>query len=144
MRRIALAAIKIYKRHLSPYKGFCCGYRTHLGRFSCSTLGFRAIRRFGVRKGIAVLRQRTALCAETSARYRNSRIEAQRGSAPCDLPCDVPCDFSCLPDCDLPDCRGVGRYFSCCDGCSCDWPERKKKNKPTRHVPPPRERIQRQ
>ena len=143
-RRLALAAIRIYKMHLSPRKGFNCAYRTHLGRFSCSTLGYRAVRRFGVLKGFAVLRQRTALCARTGSDFYFSRLEAQRGSAPC----DIPCDGSCIPDCDLPDvnCRSVNRYFSCCDGCSGDWPERRKKpkNRAERFVPPPRQRVQRQ
>jgi len=46
----------------------------------------------------------------------------QRGS--CDAPCDLPCDGDCNLDCGKP-----SRYASCCDGCSCDWPERKNKHK---------------
>jgi uncharacterized protein len=143
MRALALPAIRFYKQHLSPRKGFCCAYRAHLGRFSCSTLGYRAIRRYGVLKGIAVLRRRTELCAMTQRRH-HSAFERQRGSAPCDLPCDL----GCSPDCSLPDldCKGASRYFSCCDGCSCDWPERKKQpqNQPEPYVPPPRSKVQRQ
>ena len=144
MRSIALAAIRFYKRRLSPHKGFCCAYRTHLGRFSCSTLGYRAIRRFGVLKGMAVLRQRTSLCAATQRRALNSKAESQRGSAPCDLPCDL----SCIPDCSSSDfnCKGLSRYVSCCDVCSCDWPERKKKpeSESEPYLPPPRPRTQKQ
>ena len=146
MRSIALPAIEFYKRRISPHKGFCCAYRAHLGRFSCSTLGYRAIRRYGVLKGMAVLRQRTRLCAITQRRFRESTATGQRGSAPCDLPCDM----SCVPDCNLPniDCKGVSRYFNCCDGCACDGPERKKKpqdkDKGAAYVPPARGRAQRQ
>ena len=75
MRAIALPAIQLYKRHLSPYKGFCCAYRSHLGRFSCSTLGFRAIRMYGVIKGIAVLRQRLKRCGVVHRRYKRRAQE---------------------------------------------------------------------
>ena len=122
MRAIAFPAIQFYKRRLSPYKGFCCAYRSHLGRFSCSTLGFRAIRMYGVIKGIAMLRQRLKLCGVVHRRYERRSPGSQRGSAPC----DNPCGDGCLPSCELPnvDCSGISRYASCCDGCSCDWPER--------------------
>jgi len=144
MRSIALPAIRFYKRRISPYKGFCCAYRTHLGRFSCSTLGFRAIRMYGVFKGLGVLRQRLKLCGVTHRRHQHSAPVGQRGSAPC----DIPCDLTCVPDCDLPslDCHGISRYFSCCDGCSCDWPERRKKTEDDKYVyiPPSVGRPQRQ
>ncbi len=81
MRFLALYSIRFYKRRISPYKGFCCPYREHLGRFSCSTIGYRAIRRFGLLRGVAVLRQRTRLCAFTQRRHRHSAAERQRGSA---------------------------------------------------------------
>jgi len=44
MRKLVLAAITGYQTYLSPYKGFCCAYRVHTGRKSCSALGFRAVR----------------------------------------------------------------------------------------------------
>lgn len=33
---VAVAAIGIYQRYVSPYKGFRCAYRTLLGGHSCS------------------------------------------------------------------------------------------------------------
>lgn len=78
MRRFALEAIRIYQRHVSPRKGFSCAYRSHLGRFSCSTLGYRAIRRCGLLKGLAVLRQPTSLCAQTLVVHRNSKLARTR------------------------------------------------------------------
>ena len=44
-------AIGAYQRYLSPYKGFCCAYRAHTGRASCSALGARVIRRHGLLAG---------------------------------------------------------------------------------------------
>jgi len=125
MRRAALAAIGIYQRYVSPYKGFCCSYRLHTGRASCSALGARVIRRWGVWRGLAVLRLRLHRCGEIHrhcAPTRNARpvraLAAQRGE--------------CDPGCDL----DLGAADGCCDVadvCSCDgcdWPSRKSRVKP--------------
>jgi putative component of membrane protein insertase Oxa1/YidC/SpoIIIJ protein YidD len=127
MRSVALAAIRLYQKYISPYKGFCCAYRVHTGRASCSTLGYRAIRRHGVFGGIALIRSRTHLCGVVHRRQSShplGTLHPQRGG--CDFGCDLPCD----PSCDLP----VGRFFSgicdfvnCCDCGSCDWPDRRRK-----------------
>ncbi|MFC7421767.1 membrane protein insertion efficiency factor YidD [Iodobacter arcticus] len=111
--------IQIYKKYISPYKGFCCAYHVHTGRASCSTLGFRAIRRHGAFTGLAVLRQRMARCGQVYRRHaplqRRPPI-AQRGDCDCDLPGNI--SFSSFSDaCDC---------LSCCNGC--DWPRRKQKS----------------
>ena len=54
-RSFALWAIVAYQRFVSPYKGFCCAYAFHTGHASCSTLGYRAIRRRGIPAGNAIL-----------------------------------------------------------------------------------------
>jgi putative component of membrane protein insertase Oxa1/YidC/SpoIIIJ protein YidD len=69
MKHFALALIRLYQRYLSPYKGFCCAYRTHTGCASCSTLGFRAIRRYGVTDGMAVLKKRLHRCGVAYRRF---------------------------------------------------------------------------
>ena len=121
---LVISAIRFYQRRLSPHKGFCCAYRAHTGRQSCSTLGLRAVRRYGALTGLAVLRRRLYLCGVAHRRYGMARRPAlaQRGDCDCDLPCDF--DFS-----------GLG---SCVDCGSCDWGSGKKKDKDeTRvHIPP--------
>ena len=121
MRTLVLSAIRLYQRHISPWKGFCCAYRVHTGRQSCSTLGLRAVRRYGVLTGLAVLRRRLYLCGVAHRRYGEPPMRpwrAQRGDCDCDLPCDFDCSF--IPDCG-----------------SCDWFGRKKKeDEPPVHVPP--------
>ena len=122
MRSAALFAIGIYQRYLSPHKGYCCAYRVVTGGASCSVLGYRAIRRFGVWDGLALLRERFALCALACRRWRaRLRAPRQRGfidgacdptmcipdpgdlaGAACD-PSSLPCDGSCSP-CDVADC----------------------------------------
>lgn len=129
MRSLLLAAIRAYQRHLSPHKGFCCAYRAHTGRASCSALGFRAVRRHGVLAGLAILRRRTYLCGVAHRRHapvRHRPLPGQRGD--CDIGCDLPCDSSC----ELPSGKSVSRLCdlaSCCDCGSCDWPERKRNKK---------------
>lgn len=139
MRSLVLAAIAGYQRYLSPHKGFCCAYRVHTGHRSCSTLGYRAVRRYGVLLGLKVLRRRMYLCGVAHRRFSaNPRrpFETQRGF--CDVGCDIPCDFSCdLPSMDS--CSSIADIASCCDGGSCDWPNRDRKRDDKEqyvHIPP--------
>ncbi|MFN9450449.1 MAG: membrane protein insertion efficiency factor YidD [Rubrivivax sp.] len=126
MRQLAVLVIRLYQRWISPRKRFCCAYRIHTGRSSCSSLGLRAVRRYGVLSGVSVLRRRTYLCGVANRRYSPQSLSMrrikERGS--CDLPCDSPCDGN---SCDFPrvNLRGCTDYVSCCD--CCDWPSRKEK-----------------
>lgn len=112
LRRLLLAAIRAYQRWVSPHKGFCCAYRVHTGRASCSTLGLRAVRRHGVFKGLGLIRRRTHLCGVAHRRHALAGLRrVQGGFIDCDLPCSLDADLSCLEGmCDVADC------------CSCDWP----------------------
>ncbi|MDS4015339.1 MAG: membrane protein insertion efficiency factor YidD [Candidatus Accumulibacter sp.] len=139
MRSFVLAAITAYQRFVSPYKGFSCAYRRHTGRASCSALGWRAVRRYGVTLGLAVLRRRLSLCGIAHRRHCPTPARphrAQRGD--CDLGCDLPCDLDFRLGSGRA-CSTLGELVSCCDCGSCDWPERRKKR--TReeqfvHLPP--------
>lgn len=101
MKALALWAIRAYQRFLSPRKGFHCAYRAYTGHPSCSALGYRAIRRFGVVDGIVVLQSRLHKCSVACRRYRPpvpkqvlasqaGFIDCECGPSPCewDLPCD--------------------------------------------------------
>jgi putative component of membrane protein insertase Oxa1/YidC/SpoIIIJ protein YidD len=126
MRAAALLAIRFYQRFISPYKRFACAYRVHMGRCSCSVLGFRAIRRFGLFQGIGVIRKRTYLCGVTHRRFSMPNVRpprAQRGD--CDIGCDFPGDSSCDMPGSMPG-RRLFELLDCCNGCdSCDWLNRK-------------------
>ena len=129
MRHALLIAIRAYQRYISPHKGFCCAYREHTGGPSCSALGYRAVRRYGVFTGLALVRQRTYRCGVVHRRYRLQPVLAhhsQRGV--CDIGCDLPCDGGC----DGPGGGGFSKFFdflSCCDIGSCDWSDRKRKSR---------------
>ena len=117
LREPALAAIGVYQRYVSPHKGFCCAYRAHTGGASCSTVGARVIRRHGLVAGCVLLRRRLKRCGEVHRQFHPPGprpLSAQRGD--CAVGCDAPGD-----GCDV------------CDGCDgCDWPERKRKDQPSR------------
>jgi len=107
--------IKLYQSHISPHKGFSCAYRIHTGRPSCSQLGYRAIRYFGVWRGLFILRQRLNKCGLAHRRY-SKVFHKQAGFV--DFSCDVPCD---APSCDYHDCHAnqvcdiFSNYSNCGD-----------------------------
>lgn len=139
MKFLLLSAIRFYQRHISPYKGFCCAYRAHTGRASCSMLGYRAVRYHGAFRGLAVLRLRLAKCGVAYRRFSGDALAVKRPAATfgrqagfCDVPCDVPCDAPC----DVGACDVSGSDLACdilsnCSPCDCgDWRrEPSKKNK---------------
>lgn len=146
MSRLVLGAIRLYQRFVSPYKGFGCAYRLHTGCASCSTLGYRAIRRHGLRVGLGLLGRRLDRCGEAHRRHRshlNRRLDPQAGL--CDLDCDLPCDAlsgrglsRALANCGSAACD----FASCapCDGC--DWRRRRPTERTEKwvRVPPQRAR----
>ena len=126
MKQMALLMIVFYQKHLSPHKGFSCAYRQHTGHASCSNLGYRAIRRFGVFKGIGVIRMRFS---NSDAVYKSHHLSTQKMSNQsgfCDLPCDSSCDLDILSaPCEL---------VSACGNCSSGG--RIKKMGPDIYLPP--------
>ncbi|UUZ56097.1 membrane protein insertion efficiency factor YidD [Massilia sp. H-1] len=127
-KALALAAIRFYQQSISPRKGFCCAYAAHTGRRSCSALGYRAIQRYGVWRGLFVLDARLHKCGAAHRRHHPvGALAGQAGFLDCGG-CDA-------PGCDLPgDCHfgsGGNKALNCLDGCSscgdCDWRSRKKK-----------------
>jgi putative component of membrane protein insertase Oxa1/YidC/SpoIIIJ protein YidD len=102
LRDLALRAIRLYQRYLSPRKGFACAYRACTGGASCSELGFRAIRRYGLRGGLRVLDARLERCRQAASQQprRTAWPRAQAGDCDCDLPCSSfdACDFASCGD----------------------------------------------
>ena len=145
LRSLALFAIRLYQRHLSPKKGFGCAYRLVYGGCGCSGVGYRLIRRYGVFSGCRLLRLRLAHCRFAYTHYCapapspapavkrvNGMAYYQRGDC-------VPCDGGCLDaggcdSCDLGapdacDCAHVkshacGTLGDCADACHCDTKSR--------------------
>lgn len=138
MKSLALNAIRFYQRFISPHKGFSCAYASVSGHGSCSALGYRAIRRYGVWQGIALLDQRLKKCGVAYRRHCRPILKGpltrQAGflDCACDMPssCDLPCDG--VSGCHMPhfpdSCDEMMRHCGdavSCPGCDCDWRRRK-------------------
>ena len=121
---LALLSIRYYQRYLSPFKGFSCAYRIHTGNASCSTFAARAIRRYGLIKGIFLLRQRLHACSRVYHQHHAHKFvpQTQRGD------CDVPCH-----GCDVPDHCEIDNVLDCVECGDCNLGESKKsKPKPSK------------
>lgn len=120
--KIFLALVQMYQKHVSPHKGFRCAYRVCCGGSGCSGLGKRAVRRYGLLKGLVVTKARLFQCAKVAkeidatnrimkhaARMSRFGVLGQRGDCDVGLDCDT-------PDCECPDLN--------CPDLSCDgmWP----------------------
>jgi putative component of membrane protein insertase Oxa1/YidC/SpoIIIJ protein YidD len=112
------SAIGAYQRYLSPYKGFCCAYRAHTGKRSCSNYGRAIVQKLGLIAFLAALPRQFERCKlayqkllakrdligvravppDTKKKKSNDWVDC----SPCDvlnaasnLPCDAaPCDCS--------------------------------------------------
>jgi putative component of membrane protein insertase Oxa1/YidC/SpoIIIJ protein YidD len=82
----ALAGIRAYQRHISPRKGYRCAYACHTGGASCSSLGFRAVRRHGVVGGVRLLWRRLQRCSAAHDAAGPRRAHASQAGF-CDLDC---------------------------------------------------------
>lgn len=147
MKILALLAIRFYQRMLSPYKGFCCAYAAYTGHASCSALGYRAIRRYGVVDGIAVLDARLAKCGVAYRRYSPQvpRALGRQGGF-LDCSCDAGgCDAG---SCGMPNWNAAGCDtnqggvkdncdFNPCDCVDCDWDKKRNSDDEQYVVIPP-------
>jgi len=118
MRWLVILAIGAYQRFVSPRKGFCCAYRVHTGRCSCSEFGRRVVARKGAFTGLLLIDARLRRCGEVHRERRPLRTQSGV----------VDCSF--VPDgsdaCDCADACDFG-----CDGCDgCDWRRRRKNHEP--------------
>lgn len=111
LKKLALALIAVYQKHISPRKGFSCGYRVHAGGASCSHFGKQAIAKHGVGLGLLLIRRRFAKCAwqvhehaqQVAVVSRNRQLRGQGGFVDCDCG-GGGCD---LPSCDMPSCGKI-------------------------------------
>ncbi|MFL6699906.1 MAG: membrane protein insertion efficiency factor YidD [Vitreoscilla sp.] len=124
-RSLLLAAIRGYKRHVSPRKGFGCAYRIELDACSCSTLGLRAVSRYGAWRGLGVLRLRLQQCRLVAEERRARPFIAQAGFIDCDVPCDGSCDVSPCAGCEACELAAcIGDDWGDCDCCGWPWSSR--------------------
>ncbi|MGI4857276.1 MAG: membrane protein insertion efficiency factor YidD [Janthinobacterium lividum] len=123
LKSMALGAIRLYQRRVSPHKGFSCAYRVHAQGASCSNYGHRVIERHGLWLGLRLLRRRLEQCAWHQHRHRVKPAIVPGAAAPggfgrrqagfVDPGCDDGC--GCGPGCAISEC-GLAEHCAC-DAC---------------------------
>lgn len=132
MKAVILFSIDLYKRYLSPYKGFSCAHAWVHGGDSCSTHIRTIVAEEGIWHGYRKIRQRFRACraaylsiSDAERDKRKKRKQSSDRDCQCNS-CDCnPCFEFSLPtkkDCpiDLPD-------LPCDSGpcdvgpCDCSW-----------------------
>ncbi|WP_082491743.1 membrane protein insertion efficiency factor YidD [Duganella sp. Leaf126] len=128
VKGLALATIKFYQRNISPHKGFRCAYAAYTSDASCSTFGYRAIRRFGLWDGLFILNRRLSRCG-TAHRIAN-------GAQPRPIPMPkrrqsghIDCGGCAISSCD------ADTLLCASNVCSCDWPVFSSRTSPYREAP---------
>ena len=102
MKSVALPGIRLAQRWISPRKRFSCAHRVHTGNASCSWLGYRAIHRFGVWQGGALLQARFDRGAAAHRQHQRLHLHLRNQAGYCDG-CALPCNgIDCV------NCSGVG------------------------------------
>jgi putative component of membrane protein insertase Oxa1/YidC/SpoIIIJ protein YidD len=122
MKTFLLLAIRLYQRHISPRKGYSCAHRVYLGGEGCSGHGYRVISRYGVIRGLALLRRRVNACGAIYS-ARQGRLHSQAGFFDISLPTDCSCGHGAFEACDVGvqvlDCLSAAGNVG--SGGSCGW-----------------------
>ncbi|MFL9452220.1 membrane protein insertion efficiency factor YidD [Tolypothrix campylonemoides VB511288_2] len=134
-RKISVAAITQYQKHISPYKGFSCAHRILYGGESCSQYVKRVITQEGLRDAIAKSRIRFQACSQANGilraqidgeesteetpgkkRRKNNCTKDKAGQSDCtSSDCDGGCDcIEGFADLATIDCSGLD-----CSGADC-------------------------
>ncbi|MEF2278610.1 membrane protein insertion efficiency factor YidD [Deinococcus sp. YIM 134068] len=96
--RLALAAICLYRRHLSPRKGFRCAHAALHGGESCSAAVARIVREDGLRAGRVRIAARFGACrAAHNALHGGSALALGSGVETRGVCCcgPIPIPFRC-------------------------------------------------
>jgi putative component of membrane protein insertase Oxa1/YidC/SpoIIIJ protein YidD len=83
MSIIAVAGIDLYRRYLSPLKGFRCAHHALHGAGSCSTYGRDVYSKHRFLEATRLLRQRFVECKQASQRLKRTAVwhASQEGSS---------------------------------------------------------------
>ncbi len=111
----ASAAIGMYQRYISPHKGFCCAYRVHTGRRSCSAYALGIVDKVGALALFKALPRQFARCKAAALAVALAKIAEEKrdhwGEA-----CDSSFDIGEIA-CDCSDSLNLGDGLgSCGDG----------------------------
>jgi len=117
--KLVCLGIRIYRRFVSPYKGFSCAYRIQYGGLSCSQIILKIVKSKGMAEGMPLIRERFHQCHLASKRLKNShRADLDCGLSGC---LDVGGSEGCVGD----GCFGAGEAVGAsaeAGGTSCSLP----------------------
>jgi len=117
MRILALVAITIYKKYISPFKGFRCAYGVLYDGNSCSTEIYKIISEHGIFKGFPLAKNQLNQCSTAYRKLSSGKEDNTDESVKKKKPkkkeesnswCDFPCQCGGGKgggdgaDCDLP------------------------------------------
>jgi putative component of membrane protein insertase Oxa1/YidC/SpoIIIJ protein YidD len=74
MSSLAVAGIDLYRRYLSPLKGFRCAHHAVHGQGSCSTFGRNVYSRFRFLEATRLLRARFVECRQAANQAKRAQI----------------------------------------------------------------------
>lgn len=120
----ATAAIGMYQRYISPHKGFCCAYRAHTGRRSCSAYALGIVDKVGAWALLKALPRQFARCKTAALAIALSQIEDEKRNRWAEA-CDSSVDIGEIA-CDCSDTLNLGDGLGSCGegagGCAgCSW-----------------------
>ena len=78
---VAVGAIDLYQRFVSPYKGFSCAHRVASGGRSCSQFAKRLVAKVGLLRFGPLLMRRLRKCGETARAMKAGILARRRGVA---------------------------------------------------------------
>ncbi|MCL2636277.1 MAG: membrane protein insertion efficiency factor YidD [Betaproteobacteria bacterium] len=82
--RIAIHAIALYQKHLSPHKGWSCAYRVHTGDNSCSQHAKCTIEQAGFLRALPLIWRRLRACGHAHIALSNQASNRKdRGRSTC-------------------------------------------------------------
>jgi putative component of membrane protein insertase Oxa1/YidC/SpoIIIJ protein YidD len=95
MKSLAIGAIGLYRRYLSPRKGFSCARCVLHGGLSCSGFTQMAIGEHGLLGAVPHIRQRFAECREAARELRARRtLVMEEDNEPNATPSEAPTEFT--------------------------------------------------
>jgi putative component of membrane protein insertase Oxa1/YidC/SpoIIIJ protein YidD len=75
----AVGSIGLYRRYVSPYKGFSCAHRVFNGGSSCSVFAEQAIRDHGVWAAVPMIKRHFLECRAAHTALRRLQVQEQPG-----------------------------------------------------------------
>ena len=73
---IAIRTIGVYQHYISPYKGYRCAHRAHLGGTSCSEFAKEAMRiRCSVFAALPLIKKRLIDCRKAHMEFQRAQLQ---------------------------------------------------------------------